>query len=224
MTDAQRLDAAVFDLGGVLIDVDPERAVRVWAEATGLAPDALRERLAGKVLSDPFERGEIGPEEFRRDVEDKLGVRLPAAAFERGWAAILGGPLPGIEPLLADLERRMRLVVLTNTNAPHAALWRRTGADILEHFERVFTSHEMGYRKPDPASFQRVLDYLSLPPERVLYFDDTQVNVHAAGKLGMVARLVDGAAAVARELVAAGVSRQGRPTPEGGLPPTADFC
>ncbi len=205
MTGPERFEAAVFDLGGVVIDVDPERTVRAWAEETGLAPETLRERLAGKVLSDPFERGEIGLEEFRRDVVAKLGVDLPPEAFERGWTALLGGGLPGIDRVLEGLGRRMRLLILTNTNAPHAAVWRRTGTEVLRHFERVFTSFEMGTRKPEPACFRQVLDYLVLPPERVLFFDDNPTNVEVAARLGMVACLVDGPAALERELAALGI-------------------
>jgi HAD superfamily hydrolase (TIGR01509 family) len=41
----------------------------------------------------------------------------------------------------------------------------------------------MGLRKPEPAAFQRVLDYLALPPGRGAFSDDHQENVDAASEL-----------------------------------------
>jgi putative hydrolase of the HAD superfamily len=198
----------VFDLGGVLVEVDAGRAPIAWAEAVGVSAEEVLRRIGGQTLSDAFERGEIAPEAFGRQVRDRFDGRLSAEAFLRGWNAILGAPLPGTEALLAllaRLARRMRLAALTNTNAIHAAAVRRTCARLLEPFERVFMSFEMGARKPEAACFRQVLDWLGLPPDRVVYFDDNPENVEAAARLGMAARAVNGPADVARELAALGV-------------------
>jgi putative hydrolase of the HAD superfamily len=199
------IEAAVFDLGGVVIEVEPARAIHTWAGAAGLSPDEVLRRLEGQVLSDAFERGEIGPDEFARQILDRFDGRLSAEAFLRGWNTILGGPLRGIEALLERLARRMRLVCLTNTNAIHAAEFRRTSGALLVPFERVFMSFEMGSRKPEAACFRQVLGYLGLAPDRVAYFDDNPGNVAAAARLGMAARVVNGPADVVRELDAMGI-------------------
>lgn len=199
------IGAAVFDLGGVLVEVDGGRAPIAWAEAMGVSAEEVLRRIGGQTLSDAFERGEIAPEAFARQVRDRFDGRLSAEAFLRGWTAILGAPLPGTEALLARLARRMRLAALTNTNAIHAAEVRRTCARLLEPFERVFMSFEMGARKPEAACFRQVLDWLGLPPDRVVYFDDNPENVEAAARLGMAARAVNGPADVARELEFMGI-------------------
>jgi putative hydrolase of the HAD superfamily len=66
-------------------------------------------------------------------------------------------------------------------------------------------SFEMGARKPEAACFRQVLDWLGLPPDRVVYFDDNPENVEAAARLGMAARAVNGPADVARELEFMGI-------------------
>ena len=38
-------------------------------------------------------------------------------------------------------------------------------ADVLKHFEKIFSSHELKNRKPEGKTFQIVLDYLHLKPE-----------------------------------------------------------
>jgi len=195
-----RVRAAVFDLGGVVIEIFMDRTVRAWAEATGLEPEAIRGRLedlptgqAGRTAYHRFERGEIDAETFRRGVCERLGRRMSREAFDRGWNALLGGPLEGAEALLESLAQRLRLVLLTNTNCVHAASWRRTCRKVLAPLERVFVSYEIGHRKPEPECFSVVLEYLGLAPEEVAYFDDLEENVRAAAGLGMIARVVDGA-------------------------------
>ena len=206
MANSSPIQAAVFDLGGVVIEVAVERTFRVWASATGLAPEEVHRRLADLSEYLRFERGEFGPEEYRRRVRARLGCPLEDDAFDRGWHALLGGPLPGIEEVLAALATRLRLVILTNTNALHAAEWRRRSAPVLPHFERVFESYVMGCRKPEPAAYRTVLDYLGLPPARVAFFDDSPENVEAAARLGMAARLTKGPAGVRQALGELGVT------------------
>ena len=55
----------------------------------------------------------------------------------------------------------------------------------------MFTSYELGTRKPDPAIFLKTLDALEVPPEVVLFFDDNAANVATANDLGMEAHRVD---------------------------------
>jgi len=56
----------------------------------------------------------------------------------------------------------------------------------------VFTSHEIGHRKPHPATFEHVLAAIDAPAAEVLLFDDLAPNVAAAQALGLQAVLVKG--------------------------------
>jgi epoxide hydrolase-like predicted phosphatase len=199
------IQAAIFDLGGVIMDVSVERTVRAWAASTGLAVKEVGRRVADLSHYVRFERGEMTEDEFHRVTCRLLGCDLAREEFERGFNALLGRPLPGAEAVLADLAPHMRLVALTNTNAIHSRVWEPACAGALRHFERVFKSHEMGCRKPEPAAYLRVLEYLAVAPGRVVYFDDVDENVSAAAALGLVARCVKGPAEVARELAALGI-------------------
>ena len=192
------IEAAIFDLGGVILEVGVVRTVHAWADASGLDPSELTARLGGRILPRRFDRGEVKLEDLRAEVCARLGREISSADFEAGWNALLGLPFPGADDLLERLSRRMRLVMLTNTNETHEKVWRQSCAGVLPYFEKVFSSWRMGVRKPDPEAFGRVLDYLALPPERVAFFDDHQENVDAATQLGMVAHLVNGPANVER--------------------------
>ena len=56
---------------------------------------------------------------------------------------------------------------------------------ILTYFEKIFTSHEIGARKPEPEAFQTVLDYLDIEPGKVAFFDDSPKNVQGANAVGI---------------------------------------
>jgi putative hydrolase of the HAD superfamily len=58
-------------------------------------------------------------------------------------------------------------------------------------FQKLFYSHEIGERKPDVASFERVLDVTGFEAEKTVLFDDLKENLEAAGKLGIKMEYVE---------------------------------
>jgi len=75
--------------------------------------------------------------------------------------------------------------VLATNQQDHrkAYLRRRFGYDDV--FTRSFYSCDLGARKPERAYFERVLEALDLPAERVGFVDDVEANVEAARELGI---------------------------------------
>jgi putative hydrolase of the HAD superfamily len=85
-------------------------------------------------------------------------------------------------------ERRYRVGVLSNMSAFH---WRRiAGMGVLDRFDFLCTSCEIGFLKPSAQAFQIALERMELPPCEVLFLDDGAVNVDAARSLGMAAHVV----------------------------------
>jgi len=205
MSENVTIQAAVFDLGGVVIDVSVEAVMDYWARASGASPEELAAAAPGDTRHHLLELGEITIHDYHEHVVAMIGRPLSFEDFLAGWNSIFAGLVDGIEPLLAELAGRLRLVAFSNTNAAHADVFLPLYADALAHFERIFLSHEMGVRKPDPASFSPVLEHLSLPPGSVAFIDDRPGNVAAAEALGMRGIVADGAAAIARGLRQMGV-------------------
>jgi len=71
-------------------------------------------------------------------------------------------------------------------------------------FERVFASHEMGLRKPEPESFLRVISELGLAPAECVFVDDLEANCAAARDVGMRSVLARGTPSVREGLAALG--------------------
>jgi 2-haloacid dehalogenase len=75
----------------------------------------------------------------------------------------------------------------------------------LNCFDFAFSSHPLGELKPDEGVFCRVMSELHVEPSRLLFFDDSRLNVDAAAQLGIGAFLVDGLDDTRRVLIEEGL-------------------
>jgi len=179
--------ALLFDLGGVIVDIDWDRAFGHWARHGNADPALLRSRFAFDQHYERHERGEIDARAYYESLRRTLGVDVPHEVFDTGWKAIFPGLIAPTVALLRDLEGRVPLYLFSNTNLAHQEEWSTRFADALAPFERIFTSCEMGARKPEPAAFEHVAREIGLPLGAILFFDDTESNVLGARAAGMPA-------------------------------------
>jgi len=191
-------DALLFDLGGVIIEVDFNRALERWAEYAGCAPTLLKARFTQDVDYQRHERGEIDAAGYFASLRASLGITITDAQFLDGWEALLGAEIPEVTMLLRRV--RLPLYLFSNSNHAHHQIWSRRYAVILSLFRRVFVSSDIGKRKPDPAAFLAVAGGIGVPAERILFFDDTLENVEGARVSGMSAVQVRSVADVEKSL------------------------
>lgn len=193
-------DALLFDLGRVVLDIDFERVLKVWAGHAGCAPADLVDRF---VLDEEYHRHECGALDeagFFDSLRRRLGVPLSDAQLLQGWNAIFVGEMPGIEQQLARAARHLPLYALSNTNPAHVAYFTKTYGSVLRHFREVFLSSEIGHRKPSAAAYQHVMAATGVAPSRMVFFDDLLENVQAAQSHGLIAIQVSASTDIARAL------------------------
>jgi glucose-1-phosphatase len=184
--------ALLFDLGGVVLDVDFDRAIAAWAPHSQLPPERLRELFH---FDDPYQRHEIGRLEagsYFAHLREQLALECGEEHVRSGFNAIFVREIEETVQLLDAVRAHVPCYAISNTNAIHIAEIERSFPRLLPRFERVFTSHEIGHRKPHPQAFQHVLEEIGVPAAEVLLFDDLQPNVEGAMALGMQAVLVRG--------------------------------
>jgi putative hydrolase of the HAD superfamily len=182
--------AVLFDLGGVLLEIDHERAFAAWEPHSRLPRARLRELFG---VDEPFRRHETGRLDdtgYFSHLRELLALDCGLDAVEAGFNAILAREIEETVAMLAALRGRVPRHAISNTNPAHVAQIRRAFPGFLDRFDRVFTSHEIGHRKPQPECFAHVLQAISLPAGEVLLFDDLVPNVDAARELGLQAVLV----------------------------------
>lgn len=171
-------------MGGVLIDFDFNRANAAAAQVSGLPADEVRRRLFSSPDFLAFERGKLSPQEFHDCLQTLLGMRMPYAIFCQAWNGIFNDEIEPTVSLVRALRSRVKVGVLSNTNAIHFE-YLRERMSVLRELEHVYASHEIGSRKPDAECFQHVLARMSVAPQRTVFIDDVLENVEAAQSLGI---------------------------------------
>lgn len=196
------VEVVLFDLGGVLVELDgpplpagragAEEGAAVWAR--WLSCEAVRR----------FESGRIDARAFAEEIVRELSLELSPAAFLSRFESWPRGLYPGALDLLRALRGRLRVGCLTNCNALH---WPRFLGEmgLGEALDHCFSSHELGALKPDREIFERVIAALGCPAERVFFLDDNEPNVKAARAVGLRAERVRGPEGAAAALRAAGL-------------------
>ena len=196
-------EALLFDLGGVLIDIDFHRAIAAWTPYSALAPDVLLQSFKHDLQYERHERGEITAAQYFDHLATALQLDASAEQIEAGWNAIFIGEILQTRQWVESLKGVLPCYAFTNTNASHMARWSRAFPRVVHAFDRIFASHQLGLRKPERAAFERVCALIGKDAGTVLFFDDIADNVRAAqdaGLQGVQVRSPDDVAAALQSL------------------------
>jgi putative hydrolase of the HAD superfamily len=180
----------LFDLGGVVLHVDFERALAAWAPHSRLPLERLRELFHFDPPYQQHETGRLDAEAYFEHLRELLQLDCDAVAVREGFNAVLEAEIGATLALIDAVRPRVPCYAISNTNAVHVAEIERLFPQLLRRFDRVFTSHEIGERKPHPKTFSHVLDAIGQPAAEVVLFDDLLPNIEAARALGLQAVLV----------------------------------
>nr|WP_225409173.1 HAD family phosphatase [Stigmatella hybrida] len=194
--------ALIFDLGNVLVFHDNGLLFHRLGARAGLPPQEVVQRLTGAGWT-AANRGQLDAEGIRQDVCGALGVELPMEEFAPLWSSHFTVH-EAVLPLVEALEGRVKRVLLSNTNVLHVA-YLRPRLPLLQRFDAVLMSCEVGLVKPEPAFFQLALERAGCAPHEAAFFDDLPEYVEAANALGIRGHLFTTAPAFAAQLAALGL-------------------
>lgn len=187
----------VFDLGGVIITLDPAEALRRF-KALGLS-DAERylDAYTQSGIFGNLEEGKITAEDFRSKLSSLTGHELTFDECKHAWLGYRKDVPQRNLDLLKELRAKgYRLILLSNTN-PFMMDWALSsefdgkGSSLNDYFDALYLSYRLGIMKPAPDFFRQVLDNENILPEETLFVDDGPRNVEAAGKLGFMTMCPD---------------------------------
>lgn len=187
----------VFDLGGVIMTLDPAEALRRF-KALGLS-DAERylDSYTQSGIFGNLEEGKITAEDFRSKLSSLTGHELTFDECRHAWLGYRKDVPQRNLDLLKELRAKgYRLILLSNTN-PFMMDWALSsefdgkGSSLNDYFDALYLSYRLGIMKPAPDFFRQVLDNESILPEETLFVDDGPRNVEAAGKLGFITMCPD---------------------------------
>jgi putative hydrolase of the HAD superfamily len=198
-------DVILFDVGGVLLTNGWDHGERAAAVAHfGLDGAALEARH--EEVMETWERGEIDLNQYL-----DVAVFYEPRPFSRSeffsFMLAQSQRLPhGALHILAELaESNPCMIGALNNEARETNEFRFAHFGLRRHFKVALSSCYVGLRKPEPAIYQRALDILGCPPERVLFIDDREENVAGSLAAGMKAIQFTGADALRAALEELGV-------------------
>lgn len=204
MRAAAPVEAILFDLGGVLIELAGVARMLEWCPGIETTDELWRRWLQSSAVR-RYEVGTTTGEAFAAEIVGEFDLPVAPAAFLAAFEYWPRALYPGATELLRRLAPRYRLASVSNTNPLHWARFCREWAlDTLFHDN--FPSHRVRRLKPDTDYFAHVVAALGVAPERVVFVDDNRINVEAALAFGLVARHVPSFAALETALASAGVA------------------
>lgn len=178
------INTIVFDLGGVLVDWNPEYVYREvfngdqekvdWFLNQICTSDWNAQQDAGRTLREATEIL------VNKHPEYEEWIRI---YYDR-WEDMLGGVIQETEEILNHLKKNngYRLIALTNWSAETFPIALERFA-FLQQFEGIIVSGTEKTRKPFSKIYEILLDRYQLTPENCVFIDDNLENVKAAEKL-----------------------------------------
>jgi glucose-1-phosphatase len=180
------IKALVLDLGNVLVFHDNALLFARIAERFGTTPERLKERLESG-LWDRVNRGFVPGDALRLELQQRLEVEVTPAEFEALWSCHFTVHHQMVREVEALVGRR-KLVLLSNTHDLHVK-WCRQRVPVLEKFDALVLSCEVGHVKPEEEIYRRALAATGVAPREAVFFDDVERFARAAEAVGMHGRV-----------------------------------
>jgi 2-haloacid dehalogenase len=181
--NTQPPSAAIFDLGGVLIDWNPrhlyrklfnDRAAMEEFLSTVCTPEWNSTLDAGYPIADAV-----------AGLSTAYPDRAPLIeAYSERWGEMLNGPHDATVAILDELrDRDVHLYALTNWSAETFPIAIQR-FEVLGWFEDILVSGSEGIVKPDSAIYDLAIERFEIEPHRTVFIDDAPANVAAAARAG----------------------------------------
>lgn len=187
--DLSKIDAIVFDLGGVILDLHVDRAYQAFAGLGGMSIDEVKQ-LAKQDFFKQYETGAIDDPTFRAHLREELEFKGPEEILDEAWNAMLGPIAKNKLELLEELGSKYRLFLMSNTNEIHMRRILRIANHVspekrfYEYFNKVYLSNEVGERKPNESFYKHLMEDAQLIPDKTVFIDDLEENIATACALG----------------------------------------
>lgn len=173
----------IFDMGGVLIDYNPEKALYgIFDKET--ADILLKEIFRNQLWADK-DRGIIFPEEIMKIKKDAI----PEAVYEK-VCEMVDNFYPYMPPfeqmydfIKALKENGYGIYLLSNASSDFHI--RREEIPALSLFDGVLISADYKLLKPEKEIYEALYKEFDLRPEECFFIDDVQKNIDGARATGM---------------------------------------
>lgn len=190
MFTRETIEAIIFDLGGVLIEIDYSATIVEFEKLGFENPTHIYSQDKQSLLFEQFEKGEISSSHFINKLLAISKSYPTPNQIVKAWNAMICDFSVESISIIRNLQEKYRLFILSNTNELHINLVNRKWQEIenppMESlFEKIHFSHQLGLRKPYPNTFLEVCKINNLEPVKTLFIDDSIQHIEGARKAGL---------------------------------------
>lgn len=185
-------DAIIFDLGGVIINIDYHATIKAFQGLNIPNFEQLYTQAQQNHIFDKLETGQLSEKEFHDYIRTESGQNLSSKAINTAWNAMLLDVPSERIAFLKEINQKVPIYLLSNTNAIHINWFEQyLNADSIgfKAFNQLFTtvhySHVLEERKPNASCFNKVIEINQLTPEKTLFIDDSIQHIEGAQKVGL---------------------------------------
>jgi glucose-1-phosphatase len=181
----------ILDLGGVVLDIDYNKTRDAFINLGFRNFETVYSQLRQENVFDLFETGKMPEGEFRTSIRNFSGQNFSDAEIDCAWNAMILSLPESRSQFLAELKSRYRMFLLSNTNSIHEKeftkkIFNAYKKNVLEEqFERVYYSHHVGVRKPQPEIFEMVIGENNLDKAETIFIDDSPQHIAGAKHIGL---------------------------------------
>jgi len=189
MSQPPRIKNILFDLGGVILDINVQATLKKFYELGFPAQLMQYPQSMSTDLFFKYETGKLATEEFRNGIRQVAGVQVSDGEFDEAWNAMIVRIPEERTALLKILANRYDLYMLSNTSALHTPVFEKmykdaAGIAMQDVFKKLYYSFEIGFHKPDHEAWEHVINDSGIRPEETLFLDDSIQNIKASQELG----------------------------------------
>ena len=181
----KKITGIFFDIGGVLLNIHPERTIQHLNNCTGISKEIIKTAFSHEI-NNKYEKGEINNQEYFQSIKRAL-PKTDSLCEPDFWEALgmLLGEETSVSPVLRSCSKHIPIWLLSNTNPYHIERWAKRFSFLPLVTGAVF-SYDVGYRKPDEDIFRIALNLAGKNPEEIFFIDDDLKNINQARKIGLI--------------------------------------
>lgn len=186
----------IFDLGGVLINLDYNKTTTAFTELGVENFNKLFSQFHSNELFTKLETGKIPEKEFYTAIRNSIPMPVTDEQIAHAWNAMLLDFRTESLVYLEELSSRYKLFLLSNTNSIHFRCFQQiftkdTGKPLLDvYFNKAWYSHLVGLRKPGKEIYEFVLQDAGIIAGETFFIDDSINNIEAAHEMGIRTHLL----------------------------------
>ncbi|MDE2814486.1 MAG: HAD family phosphatase [Gemmatimonadota bacterium] len=179
------VEALLFDLGGVVIEIDFDRVLWRWETISALSFAELKSTFHFDTAYQRHERGEIDGADYFAYLRNLLKLDGSDDEIVAGWNAVFVTEIPTVLAAISKARKQFPCYAFTNTNPTHLAAWQADYPAIFRSFDKIFISFDLGLRKPERLAFDAIVADIGVAHANILFFDDTRENIAGAEAAGL---------------------------------------